>query len=88
LGSGISVTENPPVTWVSGTMVRDGPELTVSGFGENTFLAGLNITEVGVYYRFDSTDTTGRPIYSEDGLTDFWIAGATLNFATVITFTR
>jgi hypothetical protein len=86
LGSGISVTETPP--WVSGTMVRVGSELTVSGFDENYYLDGLNITEVGVYYRFYSTYTTGRPIYSEDGLTDFWDTGVTLNFATVITFTR
>lgn len=89
LGSGISVTENPPGTWVSGTMVRDGPELTVSWVGKHYFLDDLNITEVGVYYQYDSTNIAGRAIYSEEGLSDVWAAEeAYMTINSVITFTR
>ena len=86
LGNGITFSDNSTV--VFGTMTRDGAELTNTTSGPHYYGSTVTIVEVGVYYRFDSTDTTGRPIYSEEGLSDEWPIETDLNLVSVITFTR
>ena len=86
LGSGFMFDDND--TKVLSITTRDGPELTSLYYNHNLYYGEQTIVEVGVYYRYDSGDVTGRAIYSEEGLSDVWAADAYMTINSVITFSR
>jgi len=86
LSSGFMFDDN--VTKVLSITTRDGPELTSLYYNENLYYGEQTIIEVGVYYRYGSTNVTGRAIYSEEGLSDVWAEEAYMTINSVITFTR
>lgn len=86
LSSGFMFDDND--TKVLSITTRDGPELTSLYYAQNLYYGEQTIVEVGVYYRYDSGDVTGRAIYSEEGLSDVWAADAYMTINSVITFSR
>ena len=58
LSSGFMFDDND--TKVLSITTRDGPELTSLYYNHNLYYGEQTIVEVGVYYRYDSGDVTGR----------------------------